>query len=662
MKIIIYFLFIPGIFITADASAQQYKRGVLVEEFTSQQCPYSPRGDQYTDSVCALMPHNAVALLWHNGYIHDDFSIKAGDSLVQGFRVGGVPQMVVNRLYLSDVPQFQENDPLYADHIKKPAFSDPMLSIEIVNEVYDPLTGKVECDIDIQTPTGTLIISEDTAQYSVTAVITEDSIMTWQYHDFLGNNDTIMHNNIVRSVGGKVLGDGISFKLSPAIRIHYSFILSPDWNPANMKIKAFVSVKYPLIKTPFHYNVLNATQTIENINSYLSKITDKLVFLFPQAGDTLDPKQPAIISWNKLAGKEKDITALSYSIDGGSSWTNIATVSNTSSYTWYYPGEVQKKHIQLRITDLTNTGFVANSGVFYIMTRGFRAIQNVNVTGGPELAIATEYSITWNKVGDIADTVNIELSMDGQATWTTIVAGVPIALGSKGVSWLTPTQASSSAYIRIISRDAVAGYSGQLKIVDSRPQYINNIRIEGLPYVQGGSDALISWNVSGAIGETVEIAISANHDTGYSPIVSALPVGGGIYQYKWHVPDLSMPKAYIRIKSSYGIVGYSQLFSIVSSAGITEISGNKEVNLDQNYPNPFRSSTTIRFSLKKSEEISLMISDISGREVRRIRNNELEQEGIHEELIDVGNLPSGIYMITLFTRSQRLQRKMVVEK
>jgi hypothetical protein len=429
-----------------------------------------------------------------------------------------------------------------------------------------------------------------------------------------------------------------------------------------MKIKVFVSVKYPLIKTPFHYNVLNATQTIGNIDSYPSKITDKLVFLFPQAGDTLDPKQPAIISWNKLAGKEKDITALSYSIDGGSSWINITSVSNASSYTWYYPDEVQKKPLQLRITDLTNTGFIANSGVFYIMTRGFRAIENVNVTGGPELAVATSYTITWNKVGDIADTVDIQLSMDGQATWTTIVAGIPITSGSKGVSWLTPMQTSSSAYIRIMSRDGIAGYSGQLTIVDSRPQYINNIRIEGLPYVQGGSEALISWNVSGAIGETAEIAISANHDTGYSPIVSVLPVGGGIYQYKWHVPDLSMPKAYIRIKSSYGIVGYSQLFSIVSSAGVTEISGNKEVTLDQNYPNPFHSSTTIRFSLEKSEEVSLMISDISGREVRRIRNNELKQEGIHEEAFDVDNLPAGTYMITLLTQSQTLQRKMVIEK
>ncbi len=86
--------------------------------------------------------------------------------------------------------------------------------------------------------------------------------------------------------------------------------------------------------------------------------------------------------------------------------------------------------------------------------------------------------------------------------------------------------------------------------------------------------------------------------------------------------------------------------------------------LYQNYPNPFNPSTSIEFYLPKRERASLKIYDVSGRLVRTIIDDSIEQ-GDHRYSWDGVNnegrrVSSGVYFYMLRSESIELSRKAVL--
>jgi hypothetical protein len=71
-----------------------------------------------------------------------------------------------------------------------------------------------------------------------------------------------------------------------------------------------------------------------------------------------------------------------------------------------------------------------------------------------------------------------------------------------------------------------------------------------------------------------------------------------------------------------------------------------EFSLAQNYPNPFNPSTTIKFELQKSSQVTLSVFDVLGREVS-VLVNERRDAGVHEVKLDASSLSSGVYFYRL---------------
>lgn len=85
------------------------------------------------------------------------------------------------------------------------------------------------------------------------------------------------------------------------------------------------------------------------------------------------------------------------------------------------------------------------------------------------------------------------------------------------------------------------------------------------------------------------------------------------------------------------------------------------LNLEQNFPNPFNPLTTIHFALEQSENIILDIHDLTGKRVKQVFSGYLEA-GIHNMILDASELASGTYIYTLHTKVMSLSRKMTVLK
>ncbi|MCW9708695.1 S8/S53 family peptidase [Fodinibius salsisoli] len=87
----------------------------------------------------------------------------------------------------------------------------------------------------------------------------------------------------------------------------------------------------------------------------------------------------------------------------------------------------------------------------------------------------------------------------------------------------------------------------------------------------------------------------------------------------------------------------------VSATGLNEADTSPtETKLFQNYPNPFRSKTQIRFNLDEASHVTLTIYDVLGRKVQVLRNEEMEANA-HFVTFDASGLSSGVYFIRLKT-------------
>jgi len=84
--------------------------------------------------------------------------------------------------------------------------------------------------------------------------------------------------------------------------------------------------------------------------------------------------------------------------------------------------------------------------------------------------------------------------------------------------------------------------------------------------------------------------------------------------------------------------------------------------LEQNYPNPFNPSTTIRFYLPHKSKVTLMVTDVLGKEVARIYNGELLNAGVKEITFDAATLAAGLYFLSFKTDEFSQTRKMLVVK
>jgi len=81
----------------------------------------------------------------------------------------------------------------------------------------------------------------------------------------------------------------------------------------------------------------------------------------------------------------------------------------------------------------------------------------------------------------------------------------------------------------------------------------------------------------------------------------------------------------------------------------TDVAENEipvDFSLSQNYPNPFNPTTTISFSIPKSEYVTLKIYDVLGKEIATLINEELSA-GTYQKQWDASGVSSGVYFYTM---------------
>jgi PKD repeat protein len=104
---------------------------------------------------------------------------------------------------------------------------------------------------------------------------------------------------------------------------------------------------------------------------------------------------------------------------------------------------------------------------------------------------------------------------------------------------------------------------------------------------------------------------------------------------------------------------YIDNFAISGNVGIDELTaGNESFKL---YPNPTSNSAQVEFSLTESQDVTIMVTDLSGRLVY----NQLfaaRNTGVNNIELPLENLTDGMYMVTIRTNNTSVSQRLVVRK
>jgi len=129
----------------------------------------------------------------------------------------------------------------------------------------------------------------------------------------------------------------------------------------------------------------------------------------------------------------------------------------------------------------------------------------------------------------------------------------------------------------------------------------------------------------------------------------------------WFPINTGLPKPYwdpyaraFTVKGSYLFVALTNIGGIwrrpLSEVITTINSKGKQTKysslLQQNYPNPFNPSTTISFSIQKSQIVELSVYDMLGKKVANLVNG-YKQAGNYSVRFNASNLSSGVYIYKL---------------
>jgi hypothetical protein len=145
----------------------------------------------------------------------------------------------------------------------------------------------------------------------------------------------------------------------------------------------------------------------------------------------------------------------------------------------------------------------------------------------------------------------------------------------------------------------------------------------------------------------------------FKPTYLPSPIGGS-QDSVWFVAGIGVTQAFHESWFNSGSSGDTRV-RMRLVPGSTNMPGETTsipyvLSLSPNYPNPFNPSTVIEYTLGTSGEISLILYDVIGREMRVLDSGHKER-GRHRVMLEGSGLAAGMYIYRLSTMNGEVSRK-----
>jgi hypothetical protein len=266
---------------------------------------------------------------------------------------------------------------------------------------------------------------------------------------------------------------------------------------------------------------LSATCTPVNIAAATPLLT------FPNGGEVLYAGTTCNIKWD--TSTFSTTVRLDYSVDSGATWVNIvATNTNNGLFNWSVPNLSSDKCLirassssDQSLNDVSNAVFTIKPAVRIVSPNG-----NGSYISCSTLPITFERSPAWKNY-------KLEYTIDGGATWTTIVANYTTNANPASYNWTVPNLPSTNVKVKVTPNITPANFD----ISDNAFTITKSLTLVQPNFggiLQTGQNFNIKWNSDG-ISNTYDILVSTNGGTSYTSVITGYNTA--VNSYTWLVPN-----------------------------------------------------------------------------------------------------------------------------
>ncbi len=214
-----------------------YLRIVLIEEFTTEQCPNCPRAAEYLhellESSDVMM--NMAVVCHHSGYHTDSFTTQTDLDYEWFYNAGGAtyaPALMYNRMSLGNSPltgPFGKD--VIAQYVKSIANKESSLALVAEAAVSD---DNATMTVTVK---GKRLQAYGNTDQRITVFLTEDNVLSVDGQAGSGT-DTYYHQHVMRRINA-TWGESLTWK-GDDFEYTCTFTVDPAWKPSDLKVVASV--------------------------------------------------------------------------------------------------------------------------------------------------------------------------------------------------------------------------------------------------------------------------------------------------------------------------------------------------------------------------------------------------------------------------------------
>ena len=284
-----------------------------------------------------------------------------------------------------------------------------------------------------------------------------------------------------------------------------------------------------------------------------------------------------------------------------------------------------------------------NFRTFKPSTNLFRYFPQMGKILGGTLAVTTSANSNWESVSNVARTLNFTFTARDNAP-----GGGQTATDASKVT----VSAAGGAPFTVTSQ-ATAGLSFQ----GLSPQTVtwNVAGTTAAPFSTANVDILLSTNVSTSLESYNATTPTTPNSTTWTTIASGVPNNG---TYDVILPNVTVNKTACR----FMIKAVGNVFLAVNSKNftITPALANETFGLNNFslFPNPNKGNFSVQFESISTNDINIAVHDLRG---RSIFERSYPNTGIFSQNLQLDNLQSGIYIVTVKDGDKKIVKKIVIE-